>query len=232
VIKRLLREFLVVAALVALAAGAFAWYALRRHGPHNDRPLGGPNVDVSHYGWAQFEVSAAVDPRSPSVLLAGSNDSVVQNRVYTSMDGGRTWDSRPGPPLPTDHPCGLGDPAVAIGPDGREFYALLVDASCNAAHLHLYVATRAGPRGRWRTRRVEPRPHSRYVLDDKPAIAVETRSGSRWRGRAYLAWTRWYTKGTRAIAVSHSDDEGRTWSRPSRSRTGKPRRSGQPSPSA
>jgi hypothetical protein len=106
----LLRDFLVTAALLGVAAGVLAYFALRKHGPHNDRPLGGENVNVSHAARPQSEVSAAVDPRNPRIPVAGT--------------------------------------------------------------------------ARWHTRRVEPLPTTPYLLDDKPAIAVDTVPESPYRGRA------------------------------------------------
>src|SRR5215469_6694842 len=54
--------------------------------------LVGPNVDVSQAPYAQDEVSAAVDPTNPQILLAGSNDlQSTSVRVYGSGDGGSHW---------------------------------------------------------------------------------------------------------------------------------------------
>src|SRR6266851_3827985 len=58
------------------------------------------NVDVSNARGPQNEPSIAIDPRHPNVLLAGSRSvSERTDRIYTSADGGATWQSRPGPPL-------------------------------------------------------------------------------------------------------------------------------------
>src|SRR5262249_59216260 len=62
----------------------------------------GAEVDVSALPFAQDEPSIAADPRNPRVLLAASNslqEGVV--RVYTSRDGGVSWQKGSAPrPVP------------------------------------------------------------------------------------------------------------------------------------
>jgi hypothetical protein len=51
-------------------------------------------------------------------------------------------------------------------------------------------------------------------FDDKPALAVDASSTSRYRGRVYAVWTRVSRIEALSIVASHSDNAGRTWSRP------------------
>src|SRR6266571_3797536 len=90
--KRLLRDLLLVGApALALAV----WFLASRHPLHNTRPVGGPQVDVSHVERVESEATVAVDPSNPRRLLAGSNDDLFITRIYTSEDGGHRWRSFP-----------------------------------------------------------------------------------------------------------------------------------------
>jgi len=202
-------------------------------------------VDVSHAKGLQAEVALAVDPANDQVLLAGSN-SVGDggrgfSRVYSSTDGGATWTSASGPPPvrdPHERRCSFGDPTVAFGPGGVEYYGFLTapcaleEATFGAAaeehERHLgpdsprvlfEVASRPGPTAGWRTAAVFPVRSLRF--DDKPAIAVDVSPSSPHLGRVYAAWSKTVLAGKRGrqlpktvIAVAWSDDGAAHWSRP------------------
>jgi hypothetical protein len=51
-------------------------------------------------------------------------------------------------------------------------------------------------------------------IDDKPVIAVDNSPVSPHAGRVYVAWARVSRLVKYSIVLSHSDDGGRTWSRP------------------
>ena len=51
----------------------------------------GPNRRIIKQPGAQSETTIAVDPTSPSHLLAASNDLADSATVYESLDSGRTW---------------------------------------------------------------------------------------------------------------------------------------------
>ncbi len=168
-------------------------------------------VDVSRARGPQNEAAIAVDPSDPSVLVASSNSAVAPMSAYTSTDGGASWSRQA---VPSDRPDGrcLGDPALAIDSRGREYFAFLRDAPCGpaAAATGLFVATRAGPAGRWEVpEQPVGGPLEQGESNDKPALAT-------YRGRVYAAWARAVGSDVHAIVVSHSDDGGRSWSAPGR----------------
>lgn len=191
-----------------------------------DTAVSGPPRNV------ESEAAIAVDPAAPHVLLAGAN---MPRRgtmaVFTSTDGGRSWHHGVVPPAP--HQCGASDPAVAIGTGHRQYYAFLSLACRNASHVtdHVYVATRRSAHARWHVIAAPVEPGGRFVLlDDRPSLFVDNGARSVHRGRIYLAWTR-MTVDPDAAYVSpeevtdfqpvaaeavlvHSDDGGRTWTRP------------------
>ncbi|HEY6960962.1 MAG TPA: sialidase family protein [Gaiellaceae bacterium] len=207
---RLVALAVVAAALVAGAARA-------------DPPR---EIDVSRAIGIQAEVAVVADPTNPQVLFAASNSIRGHTKslmlTYTSLDGGQTWTTRLAPTVsPGAKRCAVGDPAPAIAPDGTEYLGFLT-ADCGSLFasleptnglplISLAVATRHGPDGPWTMHTVAPIRGVRF--DDKPALSVAP------DGRLYAVWTRFRPAAplpTWGIVVSHSDDEGATWSPPAK----------------
>jgi hypothetical protein len=228
-----MRKALATLAVVVIAA---AGLAVARRGRSESHVVvhvhAGANVDVSNSRGPQSEVALAVDSAHPRRLIAGSNDiSRRKMRVYESRDGGRTW-KRSVVPLPrTGGVCATSDPNVAIGDGGRRFYAFL-GIHCSGRRVRgsgVYVAT-AGARGAWHTLPRAVAQAGRLTLtDDRPSIAVDTVPRSPHRGRLYAAWTRFSLDPSAfsadpdegevdfvntTVLVSHSDDNGRQWAKP------------------
>ena len=177
---------------------------------------GRENVNVSQLLDPQTGAVIAVDPGDAGTLLAGSN-SIAEGtmRIYSSTDDGDTWDTttaHPPPPRPLDS-CSS-DPGVAIDGQGRQYYSFVRAEPCrDGARQHVFVITRASSEDSWSSPiRVASLGTAR--LDDKPAIGVDNSPASPHRGRVYLAWTRVLRNVAFTIVLSHSDDGGKTWSRP------------------
>lgn len=195
-----------VAALCALTLAAVAVPAAR---------AASPNISVSRLPGPQAEATIAVDPSNDRILLAGSN-SLAEGvmRVYSSTDGGITWASGTPYPAPASRRASCaGDPGVAIDADGRQYHSFLRATPCATGRPRLYVVSRLGPDAAW-SRPTLVRPLGRSLFDDKPAIAVDASRASRFRNRVYVAWSRVSPSSAINIVLSHSDDGGRTWSRP------------------
>jgi hypothetical protein len=177
----------------------------------------GPEVNISRLPGPQSNATIAVHPTDGRILLAGSN-SVLEGapRVYASVDGGLTWRAalahrKPSSPRAS---CSA-DPGVAIAPSGRQYYSFVRAQPCReGAPQRVYVVTRAGATASW-SKPILVAGLDGARFDDKPAIAVDASPSSRFHGRAYLAWTR-LRGATFSIVLSHSDNGGRTWSRPVR----------------
>jgi hypothetical protein len=183
--------------------------------------LVGANVDISQAAGSQDEVSAAVDPADPTILLAGSNslqdDPSV--RVYGSGDVGLRWSSNLLPLPTTSVHGGAMDQWAAIGPDHRQAMAYIAfgrfpSSAGTFDGLTLFVATRSGPGAAWQAP-ASPLdglpPKGSY--DDKPTLAFDNSTTSSYRGWLYAAWTRWMGQDG-WLLVSHSADGGHTWTAP------------------
>jgi len=198
-----------LAIVIALAiAGVVVYFVMRPPPLHNNRPIGGANVDVSHVGGAQYEARVAADPENPQLLLAASIDGSDDARVYTSQDGGARWRGAIAPPA-LRAPCGLSHPAVAIGPGHLQVYASLVSDVCQPPDPHLYVATRRGSTRRWAVREIAST--RGFWFDQRPVVAVDV------RGRIAVAWTRLRgeIRSRQELLVTTSED-GSSWSAPRR----------------
>jgi hypothetical protein len=200
-----------VAVLSLTALGALIVFLVYRHPIGSPWKVAGTNIqDVSREVGIQTEAAVAVDPSNPQVLFGASNESLEPEiRVFTSTNGGRRWSSAAGPAF-DPNTCAWGDPAVAVGPDGREYVAFTEKSICAPGPdltPYLVVGSRPGPSGKWTVRRVT-RPAVNFGFDDKPAISVGR------DGRAYVAWSRLLGRRYQTTVVSSSADGGRTWSQP------------------
>jgi hypothetical protein len=167
-------------------------------------------------------------------VLAGSNDVRDGHmRVYASADGGSAWRTTKLPFPRARDVCGTSDPTVAISTTGRQYYGYLGE-HCRGTRVlrtSLYVSTRASATKPWHAFAV-PVARSRgrvTLIDDRPMIAVDDGPDSPFRGRVYVAWSRfdldlgslWRDPDAAEVdflrvtaLISHSDDHGRRWSRP------------------
>jgi hypothetical protein len=207
--RKLLLEAVAVFGLTALAAVII--YFVYRHPIGSPWKVAGTSVqDISNEPGLQTEVSVAVDPSNAKVLFAASNETLEPEiRVYSSTNGGHNWTTAPGP-VHDPNTCSWGDPAVAVGRDGRQYVAFTEKSICAPGpdlSPYLVVGSRKHARAPWTVRRVT-RPAVKFGFDDKPAIAVGH------DGRAYVAWSRLLGKAYQTTVVSSTSDGGRTWSEP------------------
>lgn len=200
------RNHAVLAVLVALSLATAAAGA------------GSDNVNVSRLPEFQTGATIAIDPSDGNVLLAGSN-SIEEGtmRIYSSTDAGQTWTTVKAHPPPAKFlgSCSS-DPGVAIDQKGGQYYSFVRATPCkDGARQWVYVVVRAGPEDAW-SKPIRVAALGRARLDDKPAIAVDVSPSSPHRGRVYIAWTRIARNVVFSIVLSHSDNGGRTWSKPVR----------------
>lgn len=179
------------------------------------------------------EYAIVADPTDPGHLLAGSNDTFVQDTegtviftnylgTFTSFDGGTTWtDSQ----LPNGNALRMTDPAPAINSKFHTAHMGYIGLSSGkrglvVARADLQVATsRDGGRTWDRAVTVALGTGGLVgVLHDKPWLAADNNPASRFYGRLYAAWTRFagnqYGYDESPIVLSYSDDGGTTWSTP------------------
>jgi ABC-type dipeptide/oligopeptide/nickel transport system permease subunit len=206
------RHLIVEAAVVlVLTAGAAALVYVWQVNPVSSRwSLAASGVqNISRADGLQTQVSVAVDPAHRGALFAVSNDTSLRSeRVYTSVDNGRTWSSAAGPALGLEA-CGRGDPSAAVDQQGRQYIAFTVSGTCQQYDQSPYVvvASRTGASGSWHVARLAPKRLSDF-WDDYPSVTVAP------DGRVYVAWSRLLRWTYEGIVVSASADRGRTWTQP------------------
>lgn len=180
------------------------------HTIRNQRPLAGPNLDVSSELQTQSQASFSIDPTQPTVLFGATNDTSRETlRVHTSTNGGKTWHGADAPVV-AGGSCAHGGPRTAIDRTGRQYLAFLAATYCgDSLTPYLVVTSRDSAKGAWGPLVRVTHAAWRYGFDDWPALAVDQQSG-----RLYLAWTRSLSAAKAVLVVSASADHGRTWSAP------------------
>jgi hypothetical protein len=181
----------------------------------------------------QNEPSIAVDPSSPNVVVAGSNDycaSIVNGDLwagyYRSTDGGTEWTnslvpgypqdtSEAGEASPTHGVCSAaGDPTQSFDNDGRLFYGFICFNRVQPGNGSIYVATYHNHGADYvRTVRVaRGTPSTWGLFQDKINLTVD-QSGGPNDGNVYVAWARYPGQSSNnVIYVSRSTDHGQTFS--------------------
>ena len=184
---------------------------------------------------SQNEPSVAVDPTSPNVVVAGSNDycaAIVNGDVWTgyyrSTDGGATWANSllPGYPAdgsaaglasPAHGSCGAaGDPTQAFDGAGRLFYAFICFNRSQPINGSVYAATYDQHGARYlRTVLIDsgtPSAQFAGLFQDKINLTTDPANGN-----VYVAWARYDGFApNNVILFSRSTDHGKTFSRPIR----------------
>jgi hypothetical protein len=188
----------------------------------------------------QNEPSVAVDPRNPSIMVAGSNDycAEIQNGsgnvwagYYRSTNGGATWsnslvpgypadESSAGSASPTQGSCAAaGDPTQSFDGAGRLYYGFICFNRANPTNGSIYVSRYDNDGASYvRTVRVDRGTPSVFGLfQDKINVAVDQSVGTATAGNLYVAWARYSGQAANnVILFSRSTDGGQTFSRPQR----------------
>ena len=189
---------------------------------------------------SQNEPSVAIDPRNPSVMVAGSNDycAEIQNGsgnvwagYYRSTDGGATWSNSlvPGYPAdtsaaglasPTHGDCAAaGDPTQSFDGEGRLYYGFICFNRAKPTNGSLYVARYdAGGESYVRTVQVDRGTPSVWGLfQDKINVVADQSVGTPTGGNVYVAWARYSGQAANNVVLfSRSTDGGLTFSKPIR----------------
>jgi hypothetical protein len=185
-------------------------------------------------GQSQNETVAAVDPNDPNNVLFGQND--YRNGDGScgfdySLDGGKTLGdgllpesfSAPGFIAPRHYWDASGDPVVAFDSEGYAYYACLqfnrgVTSDLGGDHSGIFVYRSANGGASWTFPGdpvVQDDGLGAVGLNDKEWMTVDTSSGSSFRDRVYVTWSRYSSDFSAAvISESHSTDHGVTWSAP------------------
>jgi hypothetical protein len=191
----------------------------------------------------QNEPSTAVDARSSSIIVAGSNDYCTVEIAggtwtgfYRSTNSGQTWTDSLLPGYPTDtspegkasplQQAGItnaGDPVQAWDLQGRLFYMGNAFNRVSPQNGSVWVATYDQDAARYlRTvivGKAGPALNGRF--NDKTAIEVDRGVGSPHQGNVYAAWSLFQgINGNNSIQFVRSTDHGATFTHPMKISTG------------
>lgn len=173
----------------------------------------GPNLRVStgRPDEAHYETHAAAHPTDPARLLATAIIYPHEGRrgtiVYASSDAGKTWTTS----FQGDVLTNTGDPAVAYGPDGTGYFAVLTSAG------HPLEKKPEKPAHNWEGRktllyRLPPgrtawEGPAQFLFADREYIVVDDTKG-KYHGRVYVSGD---PRPNSGFVVFSSTDGGRTF---------------------
>ncbi len=237
----------VIALLIALSAAftvlGTAWAATadtsvtdREYVKANGAPPDATTTSCSTNNRQQNEPSAAVDPKDPRIIVAGSNDYCTAETTggtwtgfYRSTDGGSSWtdgllpgypgDNSPegkASPLQQRNIANAGDPVQEWDNNGRVFY--MGNAFNRGAPQNGSVWVAAYDQNATHYVRTvivgkgTPAVNGRF--NDKTAIGVDRGVNSPNAGNVYAAWSLFQGSGNNSIQFVRSTDHGKTFSNP------------------
>jgi hypothetical protein len=183
-------------------------------------PTVGANVDVSNERFPQSETSIAIDPSSPSHLVAGSNEIFrLPMRSYHSSDAGASWTGvdlpLPAPIRNNGYDFGS-DPGVAWDNHGNVFYSYIIvffGAGFGVVGSEVAVARSSDDGKAWTATYFDFQDNEGTFVD-KPMITVDNSSTSPHEGTIYVAFDHTGGNKRNAIFVASSTDGGVSFSTP------------------
>ncbi len=196
-------------------------------GARNSSTMVGPNVDVSNECGPQSETYITLNPKSPSMLTAGSNEIFrLPMRAYFSSDGGSSWggvDVPLPPPLSGTNDTRFGsDPSLAFDTQGNVFYSFIVvffsaafntpgnGVGINGTEMAAARSTDGG--NTWPLLTQFSFESGENHFNDKPMMTVDISQTSPARDNVYVAWDAAIGGSTSGgIRVAHSTDHGATF---------------------
>jgi len=189
-------------------------------------------VPVTTGPHSAVETAIAIDPTDPDhivgaalVTLGDPRQRRITNFSYVSWDGGRTWTSVP---VPNPDRRVQGDDGVVIDHTGRVYRTYLSFKHLrNPEGLTPMTGLFAAVSNDGGLTYAELAPIVDHIntivpFEDKPYPGVDLSADSPYRGRLYVAWTRFTRYGSPSpedssyIFVAASGDGGRTFTRPVR----------------
>ncbi len=195
-------------------------------GALNTATVVGPNVDVSNECGPQSETYITLNPVSPSMLTAGSNEIFrLPMRAYFSSNGGSTWggiDVPLPPPLSGTNDTRFGsDPSLAFDTQGNVFYSFIVvffsaafntpghGVGINGTEMAVARSTDGGETWPLSDLTQFSFESGENHFNDKPMITVDLSETSPARDNVYVAWDAAIGGSTSGgIRVGHSTDHG------------------------
>jgi len=156
----------------------------------------------------QSEMSIAVHPSNPNIILVGANTSdypvttIYGTGWYISADGGYTWRGSDIPPTGYNH----GDPAAAIDINGF-FYIGSIASDFGQGIIRSIDGGLT-----WEYFTVSSPPASGIL--DKNHLHVDNSISSPYKGYLYVGWTNFGKPSPYPIEITKSTDHGNSWSQP------------------
>ena len=172
------------------------------------------------------ETAVVVDPRDPSHLLAGSNDTeLVSGKAktsmgyYTSSDGGRSWLNGH---VPNAGFAQTSDPSVGFDRLGNAYYGIVafdLGRGGQALGGAIQVSRSTDGGQTFETPVTVEESTSDAIEEDKPYLVVDANPGSPFVNSVYIVWTRFHFDSVdnyleSPIFFAASRDGGATWSAP------------------
>jgi hypothetical protein len=169
----------------------------------------------------QTEPHVAANPEREGHLVAGYQegrffDGAARALGFAvSTDGGKQWRRGLLPGLTSSTFPRTTDPWIAFGTGGRVYYSSLIISGGvlgDAPPFGAITLSSSGDGGEtWGDPVIVYRGNNEY--NDKEAVVVDTRDDSPHKGRVYVGWFT-LLNGNWNLRVSHSDDEGRSFTPP------------------
>lgn len=166
-------------------------------------------IDSAIFGGGACEPSICISPIDNDVIVAGS----ILDRVYTSSDGGRTWDKSQ-----LVSPYGVyGDPVVRADFDGNFYYSHLSSPGVawqDDNFLDRIVVQKSMDQGKTWNEGSYTAPNGSKD-QDKQWMAVDPENNN-----LYMAWTEFdkynskLSEDRSRIQFAKSEDQGESWSSP------------------